>query len=577
VLALYWKALSAPFVYDDLDQIVNNPSLRSWHATFSRFFLSPVSFTTDFLGTGGSTYRPIYWLTLALDRQIWGIASSSGFHFTNLLLHWANGVLLFQLLRRTKISLLTAATVSIVWLGLPINTEAVAWVSGRAYLLSTFFILLSLLAACSYLTEDLNKRKIGLLIAYFTLSMGALFSHEQGLIVLPLTALLLYTMNCRDRNVWTRLGGVAFVADILYVGAKYRVGAHGGQGAPALWSVGLVFWKYVLWIVAPIHMSVERSTSLPPNTPSLVAVAGWMGVFALFAAVFLLRKRAPPVAVGIVCAGVALLPFCGVIYIYQGMAERFLYLASIGIALLIASFTVTNRKIWKGATIACLALWMAWGAWRLKARVLDWNDPVSLYQGSLEATPGSSTLFYNLGFSLRERGDLDQAIDAYQQAIRIQPKYQRAFASVGEVYAQLGKPTEAIKAYKQSLALQPNDVGSLINYAVAFQQSGNRQLAEEQFKRVIALAPKDSKAQIDLGALYVQEKREDEAIQCFERAIDINPDDPTPYYDLAVMFQQTGRDDLALPFYKKVLRLKPDDPDTLFNMGRMHMQSDQNR
>src|SRR5882757_3442241 len=181
VLALYWKALSAPFVYDDLDQIVNNPSLRSWHATFSRFFLSPVSFTTGFLGTGGSTYRPIYWLTLALDRQIWGIASSSGFHFTNLLLHWANGVLLFQLLRRTKISLLTAATVSVVWLGLPINTEAVAWVSGRAYLLSTFFILLSLLAACSYLTEDLNKRKIGLLIAYFALSMGALFSHEQGL------------------------------------------------------------------------------------------------------------------------------------------------------------------------------------------------------------------------------------------------------------------------------------------------------------------------------------------------------------------------------------------------------------
>src|ERR1700760_129564 len=57
VLLLYWKAIGAPFLYDDLDQIVNNPSLRSWHTTVTRFFLAPVSYTTDLLDEGSSTFR----------------------------------------------------------------------------------------------------------------------------------------------------------------------------------------------------------------------------------------------------------------------------------------------------------------------------------------------------------------------------------------------------------------------------------------------------------------------------------------------------------------------------------------
>src|SRR5271168_2939889 len=71
ILALYWNSLSAPFVYDDLDQIVNNPSLASWHTFAHRFLLAPVAFTTDLRGTGGLSYRPLYWITLFLDRGLW--------------------------------------------------------------------------------------------------------------------------------------------------------------------------------------------------------------------------------------------------------------------------------------------------------------------------------------------------------------------------------------------------------------------------------------------------------------------------------------------------------------------------
>jgi protein O-mannosyl-transferase len=131
VLVLYRNAIGAPFVYDDLDQILNNPALADWHTFVHRFLLAPVAFTTDFRGTGGYSYRPVYWITLTLDRHLWQL-NPVGFHLTNLFLHIANGVLGFRLLRRLNISLIVAASTSILWLALPIHTETVAWISGRA-------------------------------------------------------------------------------------------------------------------------------------------------------------------------------------------------------------------------------------------------------------------------------------------------------------------------------------------------------------------------------------------------------------------------------------------------------------
>ena len=568
VLALYWRALGAPFVYDDLDQIVNNPALGSWHATVARFLLSPVAFTTGFLANGGSTYRPVYWLSLALDTRLWGQGNPVGFHLTNLLLHWLNGTFFYLLLRRLRAPGLTAAAAALVWLGLPINTEAVVWVSGRAYLLSTLFLLLCLLSAFS----SLRTRRPRFLVFYVVLALGAVFSHEIGLALLPLTGLLLYAAAPADRRQAISLMAAAALAAAVYGVATLLVGAHAARGAVTLWPVGLEFWKYLGWLLLPVRMSVERSTSLPPATPSLAAAAAWLALAAFLASAFLLRRKSPGGALGIASGCVALLPFCGLVPIYQGMAERFLYLASLGFTFAAIALLVESRPSLRRAGAAVLLLWTVWGAWRLSARVLDWEDPVSLYQSSLRATPSSPTLYYNLGFSLQEQGSLARALEAYRQAIRLRPNYPEAFASIGDIDQQLGRPAEALAAYAHSLALQPNDPRTVLNHAIALEQAGDKLLAEQQFRRVTTLAPNDSAAWIDLGALYSQQNREDDAILAFQRAIALTPENPDPYFDLAVMFQQQGQDDLALPFYKKVLSLKPGDPDTLLYVSKLHIQ-----
>ena len=83
----------------------------------------------------------------------------------------------------------------------------------------------------------------------------------------------------------------------------------------------------------------------------------------------------------------ATVPFCGVVFIYQGMAERFMYFASIGLALAMSSILSMPFTAQRKLVAAFILVWMAWGVWRLESRLTDWSDPVLLYQSSLDATP----------------------------------------------------------------------------------------------------------------------------------------------------------------------------------------------
>jgi Flp pilus assembly protein TadD len=569
--ALYWNVLGAPFLYDDLDQILNNPSLADWHTFAHRFLLAPVAFTTDFRGAGGLSYRPLYWISLAFDRHLWQL-NPAGFHFTNLLLHIANGVLGFRLLRRLHISLIVAASTSLLWLALPIHSEAVAWISGRAYSLSTLFLLLSLLLA----SRHLRTNKPLPLVLYFFTAMAALLSHEQGFLVLPLTLLVAYATSNTKRRSLLSLSGTAILASVLYLILKLVVAPHTESGPAAIRSFALIFWKYILWIIVPIRMSVERSTSTPPNTLSTAAIAAWIGLAALIAAIFLLRKSKPAEAAGLLWLLVALTPFCGLVFIYQGMAERFTYLASMGLALFIASMAIEFRKLTRNLFPTLVLLWLTWGIYRLHIRVIDWTDPVALYRHSLEATPNSPTLSYNLGNSLRDKGDLPQAEEAYRRAIQLQPHYQQALSSLGDVYARQGQTAKAYKAYSEAIDLKPNDAPTILNLGVLYQQIGAPTAAEKQFRRAIALAPNDSAAYTDLGVLLYQQGYSDEAAKIFAQAIDNKSTDPTPYYDLAALLQHAGRGDLAMVLYKKVLEMKPNDPDTIANIQALQRTTQSN-
>jgi protein O-mannosyl-transferase len=610
VVLLYRHVIGAAFVYDDVPQIQNNPALSSWHSV-AGYFRSAVPFNSDFRGFGGFFYRPLFWLSLAMDRMLWGL-NATGFHITNLALHWANGFLAFMLLKKLRVSIFVSAAVSVVWLGLPINSEVVAWISGRSISLAVLFLLTGLLSADWYLCSN----RIVALFGYAIASFASLLSHEIGVLTLPMACLMAYASN-PGRRRWfdvsfvgsalVRLTGVGLTVDAVYLWLRHIAAAHLSSGVSAVIGLGISFWKYVAWMLLPLRMSVERSTDVPTNDSPMTTAAAFIGVLALFVAVLLSRRKMPEVAAGLTWLFIALVPFCGIVPIYQGMAERYTYLAALGLVLAMVALSFHLRNPTRSVALCAVILWMSWGAWRLNARVLDWRDETSIYTKSLEATPRSSILLYNLGVTFAEAGDTSKAADYYQRAIDLNPHYtsaminlgnmfqrqgnysqaealyQRAIArdprdpdawvDLGNIYLQLAMNQAAKDAYEKAIALKPNDVEAIINLGAALQRSGDLSAATQAYQRAIAIDPSQASAYCDLGALLLQQGNIVAAREQLTKSIEHNPSYAPAYFNLGVLYEQTSRRDLAVEMYTKALDIQPDYPRARSRVERLQAAS----
>jgi protein O-mannosyl-transferase len=554
VLFLYRGAIDAPFVYDDINQVQQNASILRLRTTL-QYFHSAVPFTENFRGFGGSFYRPLFWLSLAVDQKVWGL-NPTGFHITNIVLHWTAGLLGFFLLRRLRVSMFVSAISSLLWLGLPINSEVVTWVSGRTYSLMAIFLILALLSSQWYL----RSRKHLALLLYFLAALAAILCHEEGVLVLPMSLLVLYSVDrfrSRRESVALGVAGISVLAVYFCLREVART-QMSTAGSSKLLAVGVSFMKYLSWMILPTRMSVERSTDVPANNLSILTASAWIGMVLLFLLVYRLRKPMPELAGGITWICIALLPFCGIVYIYQGMAERFDYLASGGLCFSIVAL-LSRLRTRRTVVLCVVAMWTVWGTWRLEKRVLDWRDSISLYKASLEATPQSTTLLFDLGAVFEQNGDLMQAAAYYEHTLDLNPQYERAITGLGNVDLRLGATGQAKSAYERALTLNPDDVTALVNYGAALQQLGDFTDAKQQEEKAISINPTDANAYINLGVDLFKLGSVDAAIENLQRAIELEPSRTPAYFDLAALYKEMGHIDSAAAIYRKILEVSPND------------------
>jgi tetratricopeptide (TPR) repeat protein len=594
---LYRNAFAGAFVYDDFPQIRDNPALLSWSSTFG-YFQSAIPFSRDYLTTGGSFYRPLLWVSLAIDRHLWGL-NPAGFHVTNLVLHWISCILLFALFRRTKVSFMACAVGCLMWAALPINTEVVAWISGRYIALFAIFTLSSVLLADEYA----SSRRGWLLAAYLFANAGAILSYEAGIVAFPLAMIWLYFHSKLSRAVGVRLGQASLAVYIVMFVLRLSAHAELPNGSAAILPVGASLFKYLAWILVPVHMSVERSTDLPRNGATPEVLIGSAGLLLALIATVYLSKKTPAMALVLSWIFVTLLPFCGIVPNYQGMAERYTYVASMGVVLaIVCAAGAASRRV-RTWTIAALCIWTAWGAWRLNARVLDWRDEVTVDQASLAATPNSPVLLYNLGVAasqhgdsqtalgyyeravaanprhasallnlavlLRQQGRLQEALERCRQSIEANPSNASAWLDFGNIYGQLGSIEEAKNAYEKASALSPSDPQAALNLGAAYQRLGNKARAKQQYEFAISLDPAQPAAYCNLGALLFEQGDTEGAVHALNKAIEVMPSYATAYFDLGVIYQQRKMPVLAIEMFQHVLLLDPANESARRNLAML--------
>jgi tetratricopeptide (TPR) repeat protein len=519
--AVYVRALSCQFVFDDIPQILENPFITN-PSFWRRIFLGSV---WSFRGAGehDNFYRPlqfvIYWL---LYRA--GGPNPVIFHLFQLVLCAATAWLVFQLGREIFGNDLTAGGGVLLWALHPQHVETVTWVSalpdaGAAGLgILAFWCFLRAektaaggwgryaLAALAYFLALLFKESALtlplLLLVYWFFFPGTSTWKQKAVRWLPFGAALAVYLAIRV----TALGGLSQVPQAFRLSRELFEGALGLLGRHAK----LFFW--------PARLSAFRVFQL---RTSLHSPWPWLVFLALVLAVFF-RRRQPLLGFLVFWWLVTLAPCLDFRVVSFPLADRFSYMPSVGLALAVAYLLLEKLpqlfpiRRFAPALAGVLAGVSVVYAVQDVRMVPTWSDNVALWTYSLGASPDAALVHLFQATLLRTRdGNMTGAEGEYQTALRLNRESGRPLAGVAyECYLGLGQ-----------IALMRAHISEATNY----------------YQKAIRLSPDHSPAYKAMGALYFPQGEYQQAAECFTTAVKLNPQDVESRFFLGTCELKLGR------------------------------------
>jgi tetratricopeptide (TPR) repeat protein len=520
----------------------------------------------------------------------------AGYHWINLALHLANVTLAYALGMLVFGEIDLAWALAALWGVHPLLTESVTNIVGRADLLMAFGVLTGLLCYVKS-ASALGRARTAWLAAMVAAQTVGLFSKESAA-VLPLL-LLLYDLTFGKAGGWRRRVP-AYAALILPFAAFFymRGAAHthleiafleNPLAGAGFWTARLTAVKVIgklAWLFFwPVHLSADYSFNAVPlfgwrfdgeDAMALLALALCL-VSALAAVRWRRRRRTASFFIGFFFVAIAptanlLMPIGSI------MAERFLYLGSIGLAgCAVAALRLlgkrmsrrglTARRVVRGATVvACLAF-----AARTYARNLDWRDEYHLWTSAVKVSPAAARAHNNLGIALMEMGRVPEAIAEFETALRILPGYADAHFNLGwALMKSPGRLSDAIAEFQTTLRAEPGYVNAHIDLGIALAQIAERvPEAIGELQAAIRLRPDSAQAHDALGTLLARDAgRVPEAIAEYRAALQADPDYALAHNHLGeLLARMPGRLPDAIAEYRAALRSQPDFAKAHSNLG----------
>ncbi|GAB4242471.1 MAG: hypothetical protein Kow00109_18220 [Acidobacteriota bacterium] len=558
-VALYLNTLGHDFVFDDVTLILQNPQVTN----------------LDWWGIiGRSGYRPVRTLTYALNYAI-SDGNPFSFHLFNVLLHGLNAVLVFVFIRRLLGSQVAGLLGAVVFAVHPVQTAAVAYISGRKDLLAAGFCLAGLVAFLRW--KEGGKRRYAALAALAFL-LGLL--SKEVAIVFPLLVLLVdgYRMardareeRGSDGGPWESqtqpsastglldgvrralagapllygffalLAAAALAYALFIVKASRMEGYWGGSWETNLGTSFKLFIHYLRLaavgypLVADYLGDVFPVSSGLTEPATLAALAGFLG-YGL--AVLALQRKFPAVALGMLWFLIGLVPVLQWIPFHELAADHFLYLPMIGFALALAGALTRSgtRRPSRGTLLVLAAVVVVWSGMTVD-RNWDWRDKQTLWEATLRRAPGSY----------------------------------RANANLGQLYFSQGRVKEAVRLSRRAAELMPDRALPHSNLGAIYY------LLAQQYRR---------------NGNYTQaEQMQMEAQRYLERALELDSENPftcsnlgNTYKELALIYEATGRESLApaareraAELYAWALRMRDPRPERFrvwFNWGLLQYDAE---
>jgi tetratricopeptide (TPR) repeat protein len=518
---LYSPALRFGFTcYDDLNYFVQNQHVQAG--------LGWDGMVWAFRSEATSNWHPLTWLSLMLDATMAGTLDPTVPHFTNILLHAVDGVLLFLLLQY----LTGAKWRSLVAAGLfalhPLNVESVVWISERKNVLSTCFWLLTIFAYARYVQGVIGGKRHGsgfywLALAFFALGLMS----KPMLVTLPFVLLLLDDWpwgrwRMTSAREWrARLPGLAwekapfFMLSGLSCIVTLLVQQQGeamkfmGRFPPGgrLENVFVSYLRYLGQTFWPANLAVLYPH--PGHWPLLTTVAAATLILAVSLAVIIRPgKKYRYLGTGWFWFLGTLIPVIGVIQVgAQAMADRYVYVPLIGIFVMVSwgVFQVLQGlKFPRMAMFFIAGVVLAASACQSRKQLNYWQNDETLFRHAVAATKNNVVAHFMLGLSLSDAGRVDEAIKNYREALAIAPNDTFAAhirCNLGNALDRAGQPAEAEKEFREALRIDPDFFLAHYNLGVFWERLGRREEAIEQFAIALRLQPESPGPRQQLQAL----------------------------------------------------------------------------
>jgi Tfp pilus assembly protein PilF len=572
--AVYIGCLSNDFVMDDYLHILSNPWIKNPKYLAEIFSSSLWSYG----GGNTSLYRPLIHVLFMGVYFLFG-SDPMGFHLLNLLLHAGATVFFFLLTveilvkqASTRAAIFAAFAASMLFATHPIHSESVAWVSGVMDLACAFFFLGSLYLYAR--SDDAAGWRYWLSFGTFFL---ATLCKEPALLLAPI--FVCYDWACSNNTTWCR-ERIPRYLPLLLVIATYslmRVHALGGV-APVthghdltayeyLLNGCILFSRYLAMILLPVGLNVwhvfEPVTSMATSAGLLGTAA--TGVFAVCS--WFCARHSRSALLGQLMFLLPILPALYIPGLTQGIenafAERYLYLPSIGFALMAGAFicwVVRRGDRWYAiAALVVVAVVTVYSIGTVR-RAAVWKDSYTLWSDAVEKSPQSGTAHVGLGDAYRDQNRIDEAIEQYRIGIALMPNTASVHADLGMLYARKGWIDAGMQQLQIALALEPESAVARNYLGVVYGNLGRHADAIAQLQLAIEAHPRFALAYRHLGIAYYNSGRVWESIAAFERAIELDPDDADAHNNLGASFAVLGIWERAIAHFERAMELDPENP-----------------
>jgi len=544
VLTSLGLSLGGGFVWDDAPLIVDNRRVQE-PGEFGKILTDSFWETDDRHDRFRAFFRPLVSLSYAADYAIWG-PRPFGFHLTNLLLHFLCCFMVYRIALREPIPAGAALAGAAFFAVHPVHVESVAWISGRTDLVCCLFFLGAFLAyRRSSSAPRWRDRSLSLVL--FGL---ALFSKEMAA-TLPLLVFgdcwLAKRQEAGSARAALSAAWPYLVVLVFYLVARRLVlgpaTAPLYELTPISWVLSAVFVlaRYVTLLLVPVGLDahypyppVDRAADpfflVSLAMLALVGLSGWWlwrrGSRSLFWLGWIFITLLPVLALG---------RFGDVL-----LADRFLYVPSVGLALLAAWGVAwaVERGVPAGRRRASIAVTLVivvlFGALSLN-RSKVWKEDLTLFNDMVRTSPTSALVRNNLGLALYARGEYARATEEFRLAV-----------SLGGDYA-----------------LAHN------NLASALERSGQYREALAEYLAALEIAPELMEATVNAGNLAVRLGRPREGFALLEKVVRAYPRSPAVLYSMASALDFAGSDDQALEYVERTLRVEPNHAESHYLLGKI--------